>query len=300
MERIKGIVKRKLNVAMALAFAAVGVITLASCMEKTGAASNPPGYDLSNPVKYNMPDKLLEISGITFRNGKADMLYAEEDERGRVYHFKLGDQQIPHSTFGQAGDYEDIAILGDKVIMLRSDGALFTFPVTSLTGKDIAGVKTQTGLLPAGEYEGMYADYKTNQLYILCKNCAEDKGDDSSSGYIFKSAADGTFKRSGQFRVALNGADEPSGKKKKKKRVSFRPSAMAKNQSTNEWYILSSVNKMIVVTDAAFKMKAVYPIRAGLFLQPEGIAFDDQNNLYISNEGDKITPGNVLKFVYKK
>jgi uncharacterized protein YjiK len=47
-------------------------------------------------------------------------------------------------------------------------------------------------------------------------------------------------------------------------------------------------------------VKEVYPLNPALFRQPEGIAFDNENNLYISNEGDDISKGNVLKFVFKK
>ncbi|NNU34454.1 hypothetical protein HK413_10530 [Mucilaginibacter sp. S1162] len=109
-------------------------------------------------------------------------------------------------------------------------------------------------------------------------------------------AANGVITQSGQFIIDVKGIDAQTGKKK----GAFRPSALAKNQRTNEWYILSSVNKLIIVTDAAFKVKGVYPIKASIFLQPEGIAFDNQNNLYISNEGDTVTPGTVYKFIYKK
>jgi uncharacterized protein YjiK len=150
--------------------------------------------------------------------------------------------------------------------------------------------------LPTGEYEGLYADEKTNQLYALCKNCNADNTKKSSTGYIFKMAANGAVTQSGQFSINVKDIETQVGKKK----AAFHPSALAKNQSTNEWYILSSVNKLIVITDAAFKVKGVYPIRPSLFIQPEGIAFDDQNNLYISNEGDKLTPGTVYKFIYKK
>ena len=74
----------------------------------------------------------------------------------------------------------------------------------------------------------------------------------------------------------------------------------AKNLNTNEWYILSSVNKMLIVADADWNVKNVYALNPAQFHQPEGIAFDNQFNLYISNEGDLVSPGNVLKFNYIK
>lgn len=267
-------------------------ITGFSCSNAQNYIS-PKGYDLTKPARFNMPDKLREISGITFYHGKPDSLYAEEDENGRIYYFRLGDKQVNHSTFGKPGDYEDMAILGEQVVMLRSDGSLFTFPFKGLRNPDIANVQKMKDILPQGEYEGMYANDKEQELYILCKHCSDDKTSKSSSGYIFK-MTNGQVKQNGTFTVNVKEIEALTGNKK----ISFHPSALAKSLQSNEWYILSSVNKMIVVADANWKIKAVYPINPALFLQPEGIAFDNQNNLYISNEGDKITPGNVLKFSY--
>ncbi|MES2375905.1 MAG: SdiA-regulated family protein [Bacteroidota bacterium] len=274
---------------------AVAMLAGLSCIEQKGYTS-PPGYDLNKPMKFNMSEGLLEISGIAFHHGNPDSLYAEQDEKGHIYYLKLGDKKTPgYSKFGKSGDYEDIAILNNQVVILRSDGVFFTFPFNQVRSGEIADVQKQEGMLPSGEYESMYADEKTNQLYVLCKNCSDDTKK-SSSGYIFKMAANGAITQSGQFSVDVKDIEAQTGKKK----GAFRPSAFAKNQSTNEWYILSSVNKLIVVTDAAFKIKGVYPISPSLFIQPEGIAFDNQNSLYISNEGDQVTPGTVYKFIYKK
>ncbi|MBC7400370.1 MAG: SdiA-regulated family protein, partial [Mucilaginibacter sp.] len=90
-----------------------------SCIEQKSYTS-PPGYDLNKPVKYNMSEGLLEISGIAFHHGNPDSLYAEQDEKGHIYYLKLGDKKTPgYSKFGKSGDYEDIAILNDQVVLLR-------------------------------------------------------------------------------------------------------------------------------------------------------------------------------------
>lgn len=266
-----------------------------ACTEKP-AVKNPPGYDLSKPVKYFMSEGLLEISGIALYHGRADSVYAQQDEDGRIYYIKLGDKKPAFSKFAGGGDYEDIAIMGEQVFVLRSDGTLFSFPFKQVRGGDIKNVQKLEGLLPKGEYEGMYADEKTRQLYVLCKTCKDDNEKKQSKGYIFQAANGGLLKMVGGFSVNVKEIDIQLGKKKS----AFRPSALAKNPNTNEWYILSSVNKALVVTDAAWKVKAAYPLSASLFVQPEGIAFDSQNNLYISNEGDTLTPGTILKFTYKK
>ncbi len=67
-------------------------------------------------------------------------------------------------------------------------------------------------------------------------------------------------------------------------KIVFHPSALAQNPLTREWFVLSSVNKLLVITDENWKVKSVYPLDPSVFNQPEGIAFDQQQNLYISNE----------------
>ena len=286
---------KKLKIVSLILVAAFTMLAGLSCINKQGYDS-PPGYDLNKPVKYFMPQSLKEISGIAFHHSKGDSIYAEQDEEGKVYYFKLGDKHVSFSKFGQRGDYEDIRIMNGRVIMLRSDGVLFTFPFNQVRNPEIPNVQQWDGLLPAGEYEGLYGDEKTSQLYVLCKHCNDEKTSKIGGGFIFKVSPNGAIKQSGEFSINIREIEAQLGIKK----VDFHPSALAKNLRTNEWYILSSVNKILVVADAGWKVKAVYPINPSLFIQPEGIAFDSQHNLYISNEGDKITPGTIYKFNYKK
>lgn len=261
-----------------------------ACMQKKQPAKNPPGYDLSKPVKYALPSILTEISGLTFYKGNPEWVYAQEDETGRVYTFDLNDIHLLDTKFAGRGDYEDIAIAREHVVMLRSDGTLLIFPFAQLRNREASAVKTFEKLLPKGEYEGMYADEKTGLLYVLCKNCKADKKDKATSGYIFKLLPGGNVQQAGEFSVSVD-----AGKKKSR----FMPSALAKNPRTGEWYILSSVNKLLVVTDANWQVKDTYSLNASLFPQPEGIAFDKQNNLYISNEGG-LGNGTILMYKFKK
>lgn len=287
----------KLNIRSVAFLILPAVLLVIACSMDKKPYLSPPGYNLNSPVKYNMPEKLTEISGITFHNGKPDSLYAEEDEKGRVYYFKPGDAEVKHTEFGKAGDYEDIGILNNRVIMMRSDGVFFVFPLAQVRSGQVSDVKKWNDLLPSGEYEGLYADEKIGQFYVLCKHCGDENTAKKCTVYSFRVSADGSSaKQSGQYTINVKDIEAITGAKK----IAFHPSALTKNTFTNEWYILSSVNKILLVADNAWKVKAVYPINPALFRQPEGIAFDNQRNLYISNEGDKVTPGNVLKFTFKK
>ncbi|MCC8409036.1 SdiA-regulated domain-containing protein [Mucilaginibacter sp. UR6-1] len=270
-----------------------------SCMQKKEAAKNPPGYDLSKPQKFVMPASLTEISGHTFYKGDAAVVYAQEDESGKVYFFKPGAKDVASTQFAGPGDYEDIAICREQVIMLRSDGVLFIFPLAQVKAGKVTSVKTINNILPKGEYEGMYADEKTGTIYIITKNSKADKKMNITAGYKFNLLAGNNVKQAGEFSISTGEIAAISGEKKKKKKEKFMPSALTRNPLTNEWYILSSINKMIVVADSNWKVKDVYPLNRSLFPQPEGIAFDRQGNLYISNEGGKGS-GTLLKYVYNR
>ncbi|WP_413667613.1 SdiA-regulated domain-containing protein [Mucilaginibacter sp. Mucisp86] len=294
---------KKQGAKQVLALYAAGMLAVAvvfliiSCKNKEKAIPvSPPGYDLNNPVKYKMPEDLTEISGFAFHNGKNDSVYAEQDEEGFLFNLKLGDKKANYTKFGKSGDYEDVAICREQVIMLKSDGTLFTFPFSQVRTKEVTKVQKTKGQLPEGEFEAMCADEKTGLVYVLCKHCADEKTSKSSSGYILKLQADGTLKQTGSFVIDVKEIERLADKK----RVPFRPSAIAKNTFTNEWYVLSSVNKMLVVADVNWKVKNVYPLSVTIFGQPEGMAFDNQRNLYISNEGDQLSAGNILKFSFKK
>ncbi len=269
-------------------------IILLSCVQKS-APESPIGYDFTKPVKYNMPPDLNEISGIAFEKGKADRIYAESDGIGKIFYFKLGDKAVKNTEFKENGDFEDIAISNNQVVMLQSKGVLFTVPLSEIGKSQTTNVHKNKDILPEGEYEGMYAT-DGGEIYVLCKHCTIDKTSKKSSGFIFQLAADGSVKQTGDFTVNVKHIEELLGVDK----ISFHPSAITRNPVSNDWYILSSVNKVLVVADAKWKIRQVYKLDQNLFTQPEGITFDNQNNLYISNEGHAPQPANILKFVYKR
>ncbi|MEO5891181.1 MAG: SdiA-regulated domain-containing protein [Ferruginibacter sp.] len=253
-------------------------------------------YDLSKPEVLKMPTALNEISGIAFNKGNPDTIYAEQDEEGRLFYFPVSSLDVKHQKFGKKGDYEDIAVCNGNVVMLRSDGVLFSFPLALSNEEEIGNVQETAGLLPKGEYEGLYGDEATGRLYVLCKNCAADNDTKSISGYILQMTPGKSIELKGNFQV--NTKDIAA--KLEEKKVAFKPSALAKNYTGTEWYILSSVNKLLVVTDDKWVVKDVYKLDPTLFDQPEGIAFDKNNNLYISNERGGTSYATVLKFAFIK
>ena len=275
------------------------LITCSACSQQNKNKS-PQGlleghYDLNKPEIFNMPKELYEISGITFYNGNPDTIYVEQDEDGKVFKFHLGNENVIKTKFGSKGDYEDIQILNDYVVMLRSDGTLYTFPLNETNAKETSNTKEFKKLLPDCEFEGLYADNKASKLYVLSKDCHE-KHDKIDNVQVLAMNGNGDLTFENNLVIDVKAIAEKSGIKK----IVFHPSAFAKNEATNEWFILSSVNKNIVITAADFTVKDVFDLDASTYNQPEGIAFDAANNLYISNEKGTTKSATILKIPYKK
>lgn len=274
----------------------IALIACMACAQKKDALfTTPSHYNLNDPQQMEFPSELDEVSGITFVNGNPDKLLAQQDEKGYLYYLRPGDQSPKHVQFAGKGDYEDLAIINNHVILLRSDGSFFSFPYQEQYEKEISSVVSDD-LLPKGEYESLALSNENNRLYVLCKQCDVDKKMSQTTGYQLKLEASGKLTKERSFTIN----NEEISKHVRLKGKAFRPSAIAKNEQTNEWYVVSSINKLLIITDQNWKVKEAHPLNPKLFNQPEGIAFDNNNNLYISNEAGGLGRAALLKFVYKK
>ncbi len=264
------------------------VILFASC-QRAPDFESPEGYDFGSPEKILMKEALLEISGITFHQEHPDTLLAINDESGKLFYFTQADPK-PHTVkFAGDGDYEDVAIYKDSIFVLRSDGSLFSFPDSIKQQKAISSRRKK--IFPKAEYESIYIDDKSGVLYVLCKQYSKKKNKNLLLGYSLD--LKDSMNTVNPLAIDLNSIMDKKDKKQ------FLPSAMTKNLLTGEWFIISSANKLFLITDKNFKPKKIFSLDPAYFIQPEGMAFDNQNNLYISNEGNDLRNGNVLKFNYQ-
>lgn len=274
-------------------FLAVFVLCTSACYRTTFIS--PPGYNLVRPEVTTLHASVLsEISGIAFHGRAFDTFYSINDEQGKLFIFTRANPKPVVSKFWRSGDYEDVTITGNKVVVLKSDGELYVFSHALTRNPEIeADSVTRVKVLPKSEYEGLYAD-STGRLYVLCKHCHEEDPSKTNTIYTLVPDGAGSYRPDKTITLDVPAMRERSGDNK----LRFNPSCLAQHPVTHEWFILSSVNKMLVTTDTAFHVTGAYDLKPNLFRQPEGIAFDAKGNLYITNEGKEDEIADLMLFSY--
>jgi hypothetical protein len=212
------------------------------------------------------------------------MVMAINDEEGIIYPVQLHVPKKKNDNFkfyGQ-GDFEDIAFYKGKWLVLESNGVIHMADVVNDT------VFNPVSILPKGEYESL-AVYN-DELYAICKDCPKTKKYQAPV-FIIKSMGDSMYI---DRTITLDAVGFMDTKNKK-----ILASALAMHPITRQWYILSHLNSCVLIADENFNVLQHINLVRSLFLQPEGIAFTPNGDLYISNEGDE-SSGYIIKFTYSK
>ena len=262
---------------------------------KGAGITDCPGYSLTRPdKKYDMPSELLEISGITLLNEKT--VACVQDENAVIYYYSLEGKKVEDAlAFGGRGDFEDIARDGNRFFALRSDAVVYTVEGKNGTYPKIRRFKVKTD---ADDHEGLFYD-KKNEVLIMAVKSGMENDDRTGCRYLYI-----LKERNGRFDVRETVRLDPGiffsmlpggfGN------IRFNPSAVAVHPVTDELYILSASDRVLVRTDREGTVMGAYPLDPDIFNKPEGITFLPNGDMLISNEGNskKHIPGNILYFPF--
>lgn len=270
-------------------------VFLAFCgCKRAGSAQQYPSlpeYDLTKPTIISLRSELDEISGLVYYP-KDTSIFAITDETGNLYKIYVREKiHFDRWKFASNNDFEDLALVDSSFFALKSNGNITKFRFFT---KDSLQVENcEIPLSGTNEFEIMYFDKYYGKLILICKDCQSDNKK-VVSAYAFdpktKLFDEGRYFELDATRIASElGVDK----------VKFKPSAAAIHPITKELYIISSINKAIVIADRGGAIKKVYPIDPTLFKQPEGLCFTPKGDLLISNEFADVGASNILIFKYK-
>jgi DNA-binding beta-propeller fold protein YncE len=238
--------------------------------------------------KWEVPEILREVSGIVFLgNGKFACV---QDEAGIIFIYNTATKNIDDQiTFGAAGDYEGIALVGSTAYVVRSDGHLFEVTNWQSEGPKIK--EYPTSLTEAHNVEGLTYDAQRNSLLLAIKG-EEANGTDYKGVYAFDLASK-TLLVEPIFKLNLRDPLLPQGQAKKSSKI-WQPSEIAIHPVTGEVYVTEASNPQLFILNADGSIKKRHKLSEAAFYKPEGIAFSPSGELFISNEGKK-EPGNILQ-----
>lgn len=265
------------------------LIIACSCSPNSKYES-PPHYNLHHPEVIKVPEDLSEISGLCYYQADRS-LFTESDEQGYIYKIPLDKPtHVKRWKVSQKRDYEDITMVDSIFYLLSSNGNIVS---VQFSGNDsVTATKYDFPGDGKSEFEILYYDPQIRKLVMICKECEEERKTNNTA-YAFDMREHNYGKL---FVIDSRKAVAASATEASK----FKPAGAAIHPLTGELYIISSVNKVLVIADRVGHIKTVYQLDPKRFHHPEGIAFNPSGGMYISNESEEPDPADILYFEYNK
>ncbi|HEX5632164.1 MAG TPA: SdiA-regulated domain-containing protein [Gemmatimonadales bacterium] len=234
-------------------------------------------FDFSHPAaRVRLNPALAEASGlVALSDGR---ILTHTDELAAVYAVDpVGGDARPVFTYkgaDAAGDWEDIAVSGDRAFLVRSDGALLEWNLRD------GGAKPRLHASALGgrcEVEGLAEVPERRALLLLCKQHRVKDARGDVLGY-FWSLPSGELDAARPFRVdakALRG---------KKKGGGFSPSGVTRDPATGHLIMVAGPERRLAEVDLEGRVVGTATLDGKLHPQPEGIALAADGRLLIADE----------------
>jgi len=260
-------------------------------------------YTIQNPDKvFDLPVSLTEISGLGF-DSQQQLLVTHNDEQGILFYLSPKNGEISsQKVILEDADYEGIEYISEQEIYLvRSKGNLIQINPKATDSKPII---YKSFLNKSYDIEGLAYDKKGNQLLLACKEGGENPDSPIRNIYSFdlvtKTLNSAPYLSITPEMIQSYFKKNPSALSQfDSENLRFGPSGIAVNPS-GDIYIIASSGKVLLVFDQQKNLKSLEKIDKTIHHQPEGITFDNDGNLWISNEGKKGNPPQLLFFKMKE
>lgn len=235
--------------------------------------------------EFILPNKLEEISGLAYLTDHTFLCV--QDEKGVLYFYNTDEKEIVHKIkFGKSGDYEGVTVIDSTAYVIRSNGKLYEIEISEDSIPEINNYELP--FKSSNDLEGLSAGHLPNTLYIACKDNPKilDNGIKGRAIYEYNISTKKVdpkpyinFTKDMFFEKLYQHDLKPS------KHTPIMPSGLAIHPITQDVFLISSVGKLLIVLDKKGNIKDMATLKRKLLIQPEGICFDTEGNLYISSEG---------------
>jgi uncharacterized protein YjiK len=231
-------------------------------------------------VQWKLPKKLTEISGLAATpDGR---LFAHGDEQGVVYQidyangslikaFALGDPAV-------RDDFEGIAVAGDVVYLVTSNGTLYRARVGG-DGEHVGYQRSETGIQVQCEIEGLAVDSAGRELLLACKASRAAAQRDVRTIYRWSLQE--------QRVVAAHSISiDATAVARRLDTKDFNPSGIEYAGAAGHMILVAARQRALVEVDATGSVVAALRLPlSDRHRQPEGIAIAPDGRLIIADEG---------------
>jgi uncharacterized protein YjiK len=236
-----------------------------------------------------MPPQLREISGLALTS--RGTVFAHDDNAGRVAEIdpKTGILVKSFSLLGnQKDDFEAIAIAGNDIYLMASDGKLFRFR-EGVDGQQVQFIVFDTRLGKQCEFEGLAYEADSTRLVMVCKRILDKQTPQDLLIYRMPLPLNrATFSL---LRVPLQ---EVVGSNKWK---NFRPSDITVDPFTRNYVIIASHEKGLLVLTPDGDVLRSEPL-PGDHQQAEGVAITNDSILLVSDEAN-VKPAAITLYKWR-
>lgn len=247
-----------------------------------------------------LPNELIEVSGLSY-NREKNQLLAINDEKGFLYSIDRENGNIvSRDKFAGKGDYEGVELCNNTVYIIRSDGDIVKYYPDKMESEK----RRETILSQVNDVEGLGYDHLKESLIIACKGSpipGRSSGDKSEKAIFAYNLDHDTIENQEVLKISdrqlldffdananTDNMSRSAHKRYKTRVTSFSPSAIAMHPVTGRYFILSSVGKLLVILSNKGSVEWIEFLDSKIHYQPEGICFDSEGGLYISNEGKNL------------
>ncbi len=270
-----------------------------ACKAQKGVIKSPIPYSINQPDKtYDLPTSLNEISGLGFDFNK-NLLVTHNDEQGILFFINPETGAIvSEKRCVEDADYEGIEYVSEnEIFLVRSKGNLLQINPNLSESKPIV---YKSFLNKSYDIEGLAYNKPSNQLLLACKEGGENQETPTRAIYSFdlktKTLNEQPFLNITPEIINQFFQKNPQVKSYfENDTLRFGPSGIAVHPN-GDIYIIASSGKVMLVFDEQKNLKWIEKINKNIHHQPEGITFDQNGNLWISNEGKKGNPPQLLVF----
>lgn len=261
------------------------LLALGAC----GAAAD----DLADGVLV-LPPQLREVSAIAAVDERT--VACVQDEVGALFFVDLlGELPLRVAVFGERGDYEGLARVGDDYWVLRSDGFLMRLESRGGALRIVASFR-----LPAEhqEFEGLCHDADRQQLLVLPKDRAGDGKHERHRRVILAfDLATGKLRAEPEVELGLKtiveqaelrGIELPTRTTPKgKERIDLKllGSEILVVPGSQDLLLLSSIDHVLLRIDRTGRLLGARLLPTIELPQPEGMTFLPDGRLLVASEG---------------